>query len=145
MLRFRPRYLKRYSKIADVLVRHGFGALADGFNLLDPIKSTIITPGLDVSGKFAKTGIPAAAIAKITPLVMVKAPAPSTKPAKKLDLNSATVEQLQELPGIGEAMAERIILYREEKGTIKRIDELKKVKGIGEKKFEKLKPHIEVK
>ena len=43
---------------------HGFGELADGFNLLDPIKSTIITPGLDVSGKFAKTGIPASIVTK---------------------------------------------------------------------------------
>jgi arginine decarboxylase len=43
---------------------HGFGDLAEGFNLLDPIKSTIITPGLDVSGKFAKTGIPAAIVTK---------------------------------------------------------------------------------
>ncbi|WP_395700854.1 Orn/Lys/Arg decarboxylase N-terminal domain-containing protein [Aquabacterium sp.] len=43
---------------------HGFGNLAPGFNLLDPIKSTIITPGLDVSGKFAKTGIPAAIVTK---------------------------------------------------------------------------------
>ena len=38
---------------------HGFGDIATGFNILDPIKATIITPGLDVSGKFAKTGIPA--------------------------------------------------------------------------------------
>ena len=43
---------------------HGFGDLAAGFNLLDPIKCTIITPGLDVSGKFAKTGIPAAIVTK---------------------------------------------------------------------------------
>ena len=43
---------------------HGFGDLAEGFNLLDPIKSTIITPGLDVTGKFAKTGIPAAIVTK---------------------------------------------------------------------------------
>ncbi len=43
---------------------HGFGALADGFNLLDPIKSTIVTPGLDVSGKFAKIGIPASIVTK---------------------------------------------------------------------------------
>jgi arginine/lysine/ornithine decarboxylase len=43
---------------------HGFGNLAAGFNLLDPIKSTIITPGLDVSGKFAKTGIPASIVTK---------------------------------------------------------------------------------
>ncbi|MGZ8267209.1 MAG: Orn/Lys/Arg decarboxylase N-terminal domain-containing protein, partial [Burkholderiales bacterium] len=38
---------------------HGFGDLAPGFNMLDPIKATVITPGLDVTGKFAKTGIPA--------------------------------------------------------------------------------------
>src|SRR4051812_4448403 len=43
---------------------HGFGNLAEGFNLLDPIKSTIITPGLDMSGKFASTGIPAAIVTK---------------------------------------------------------------------------------
>src|ERR1035441_9828946 len=43
---------------------HGFGNLAEGFNLLDPIKCTIITPGLDVSGRFAKTGIPAAIVTK---------------------------------------------------------------------------------
>ena len=43
---------------------HGFGNLAPGFNMLDPIKSTIVTPGLDVSGKFAKTGIPASLLTK---------------------------------------------------------------------------------
>jgi arginine/lysine/ornithine decarboxylase len=43
---------------------HGFGNLAAGFNMLDPIKCTIITPGLDVSGRFAKTGIPAAIVTK---------------------------------------------------------------------------------
>ncbi len=43
---------------------HGFGNLAPGFNILDPIKATIITPGLDVSGKFAKTGIPASIVTK---------------------------------------------------------------------------------
>jgi arginine/lysine/ornithine decarboxylase len=43
---------------------HGFGDLAEGFNLLDPIKCTLITPGLDMSGKFARTGIPAAIVTK---------------------------------------------------------------------------------
>jgi arginine decarboxylase len=43
---------------------HGFGGLAPGFNMLDPIKATVITPGLDVSGKFAKTGIPASIVTK---------------------------------------------------------------------------------
>ncbi|KPF69290.1 lysine decarboxylase [beta proteobacterium AAP99] len=43
---------------------HGFGNMAEGFNMLDPIKATIVTPGLDVSGKFAETGIPAAIVTK---------------------------------------------------------------------------------
>ena len=43
---------------------HGFGDLAEGFNLLDPIKTTLVTPGLDVSGKFATTGIPASIVTK---------------------------------------------------------------------------------
>ncbi|WP_314973271.1 arginine/lysine/ornithine decarboxylase [Comamonas testosteroni] len=43
---------------------HGFGDLADGFNMLDPIKSTIVTPGLDLDGDFADTGIPASIVTK---------------------------------------------------------------------------------
>ncbi|MDR2239224.1 MAG: arginine/lysine/ornithine decarboxylase [Zoogloeaceae bacterium] len=43
---------------------HGFGQLADGFNMLDPIKATVITPGLDVGGDFADWGIPAAIVTK---------------------------------------------------------------------------------
>ncbi len=43
---------------------HGFGELADGFNMLDPIKATVVTPGLDISGTFADTGIPAALVSK---------------------------------------------------------------------------------
>jgi len=43
---------------------HGFGNLAPGFNMLDPIKATIITPGLDVGGDFSDSGIPAAIVTK---------------------------------------------------------------------------------
>ena len=43
---------------------HGFGDMARGFNMLDPIKATIITPGLDIEGHFAETGIPASIVSK---------------------------------------------------------------------------------
>jgi len=43
---------------------HGFGKLAPGFNMLDPIKATIVTPGLDLSGQFGETGIPASIVTK---------------------------------------------------------------------------------
>ena len=43
---------------------HGFGQLAGGFNMLDPIKATLVTPGLDINGKFSQWGIPAAIVTK---------------------------------------------------------------------------------
>ncbi|MBN8188280.1 arginine/lysine/ornithine decarboxylase [Salipiger thiooxidans] len=43
---------------------HGFGDMAPGFNMLDPIKATIITPGLDIEGNFGDTGIPASIVSK---------------------------------------------------------------------------------
>jgi len=43
---------------------HGFGQMADGFNMLDPIKATLVTPGLNLDGKFDKEGIPASVLTK---------------------------------------------------------------------------------
>jgi competence protein ComEA len=70
------------------------------------------------------------------------APAAAAKPA--INLNAATIEQLETLPGIGRKTAERIIEYRTKSGGFKRIEELMNVKGIGEKSFLKLKPLIVV-
>lgn len=62
----------------------------------------------------------------------------------KLNVNTATLEQLDALPGIGPSKAQAIITYRSEKGSFRHVDDLLKVKGIGEKILEKLKPHIYV-
>mgnify|MGYP006370312001 CR=1 FL=1 len=64
------------------------------------------------------------------------------RPDKKININSAYSSDLQLLPGIGEVMAERIIEYREKTGGFKDIRDIKKVKGIGEKKFESIKQYI---
>jgi competence protein ComEA len=75
-----------------------------------------------------------------------QAPAPALRSATQpaIDLNTATVEQLDTLPGIGRKTAELIIEYRTKSGGFKRIEELMKVKGIGEKSFLKLKPLVVV-
>ncbi|MGC8843698.1 MAG: helix-hairpin-helix domain-containing protein, partial [bacterium] len=62
----------------------------------------------------------------------------------KLDINSATKEELITLPGIGPALAERIIQYRLSVGRFNSVEELLYVPGVGEKKLEKIKPYIEV-
>lgn len=64
--------------------------------------------------------------------------------AAPLNLNSATLAQLEALPGIGRATAERILEYRQKNGSFKKAEDLMNVKGIGEKSFLKLKPLVTV-
>lgn len=59
-----------------------------------------------------------------------------------IDINSATPEQLEALPGIGPVLAQRIVSYREKHGTFKDISEICNVSGIGPKKFAALKEFI---
>ena len=74
--------------------------------------------------------------------------AQSDKPAAPskaaINLNTATVDQLDDLPGIGRSTAQRILEYRQKHGDFQKIEQLMNVKGIGEKSFLKLKPLITV-
>lgn len=62
----------------------------------------------------------------------------------KLDLNTASANDLEELPGIGAALAERIIAYRTENGPLKQVADLQKVKGIGGSLYDKIEPLVTV-
>ncbi len=70
---------------------------------------------------------------------------PAATVQKTVNLNTATRQQLITLPGIGPAFAERIIEYRTQNGDFASVDELVKVKGIGKKKLEQLRPLVTVK
>ena len=60
--------------------------------------------------------------------------------AGKIDVNTATAVELTEINGVGSVLAQRIVEYRQVNGKFKSLDELEKVKGVGEKKLEKMKP-----
>lgn len=60
----------------------------------------------------------------------------------KININTASVSELDELPGVGEAIAKKIIEYREYNGNFSSIEEIKNVSGIGDSKFEKMKDYI---
>ena len=62
----------------------------------------------------------------------------------QVDLNQSSVEELQALPGIGPVLAERIRRYRREKGRFTSIEEITNVRGIGAKRFARLRPYIAV-
>ena len=61
-----------------------------------------------------------------------------------LDINRATLTQLDTLPGIGPVTAQRIIAYRSKVGRINSLDELKKISGLGGMKFEEIKPLLRI-
>jgi competence protein ComEA len=63
---------------------------------------------------------------------------------EKVNINTASVEQLQTLPGIGPSLAKTIIEYRTKTGKFNKIEELINVKGIGEKKFQRIKDRLVV-
>ncbi len=78
-------------------------------------------------------------------ILLLLAPLALGDESPKIDLNTATLSQLKGLPGIGPVIAERILELREKSGPFKRIEDLMNIRGIGEKKFLKLKDLITVK
>jgi competence protein ComEA len=72
------------------------------------------------------------------------APKATATAAAPVNLNTATMDQLATIPGIGVKTAERIIAYREKNGGFKKIEDLMNVSGVGEKSFLKMKPLITV-
>jgi len=83
----------------------------------------------------------ALALALALPLGAAPTRAPR-QPQRPVNLNTATVTELMQLPRVGQRTAERILAFRQQHGGFRRVEELMNVKGIGEKSFAKLKPFL---
>ena len=94
------------------------------------------------------TGLSVILYQKHNPVVDVKVRAFDYEPAigniEKIDINEADESMLMELPGVGKSLAGRIIEYRDREGSFRSIEEIKKVRGIKENLFEKIKDQITI-
>jgi competence ComEA-like helix-hairpin-helix protein len=82
----------------------------------------------------------------ITLLLFTVASTATTKkpPPKPVNINAATSEELQQVPGIGPATAEKILQMRKSYGSFKSVDDLLAIKGIGKKRLDKMRKYLTV-
>lgn len=84
------------------------------------------------------------AIAVVIAVIFAFVPVVVAQENAKININKASAEELVKLKGIGEKQAAEIVAYREKSGPFKTLEDFKKVKGIGDKKYEQLKDKISV-
>ncbi|MEB8336745.1 ComEA family DNA-binding protein, partial [Streptomyces endophyticus] len=124
--------------------RPGIQRLPAGARVADALRAAGgLRPGADtvglnrarllVDGEQVLVGAPPAAAAAPS-----GGPAGASAPAGPIGLNTATLEQLDTLPGVGPVLAQHIVDYRTEHGGFRSVDELREVNGIGDRRFEDL-------
>ena len=139
--------LKEKSRIADAIEMVG-GVTEDAY-MKDINLATILEDGMkiyiptkeEVEKQRENTND---SVSKDTNLDIYNNGSNTRKKNNKVNINTATKEELDTLPGIGESTANKIISYREEKGDFKSIEEIKEVSGIGDSKYEQIKNLIEI-
>lgn len=137
--------LKEGSRVIDGIAMAG-GALPesdqDALNLAAPVLDgqKVYVPKKGQPAPAAQLGAGPAEVGSYG--VAGVEPAAGSPAADKINLNLATPEQLDTLPGVGPVTAGKIIEYRNKIGAFKRVDELKEIDGIGTKKFEQLKDKL---
>jgi competence protein ComEA len=111
------------------------------------VQSNADTRGLNLARKLNDgEQIYVPAVGEATPVptksTVSGAPTATKAPIGKININTATIAELDMLPGIGPSIAQRIVDYRTQNGDFKKIDDLKKVRGIGDVLFDQIKDLI---
>ncbi|MFE7772813.1 helix-hairpin-helix domain-containing protein [Streptomyces sp. NPDC057445] len=123
------------SRVADAL--SAAGGVKAGTDLTGLNRARVLMDGEQVVVGAALPGSPAGG--PVGGAAAGQAAGPAAGPTS---LNSATVEQLDDLPGVGPVLARHIVDYRTEHGGFRSVDELHEVKGIGDRRFEDLRPLV---
>lgn len=132
------------SRVADAIEQAGGAtehADLDALNLAEPLQDgqKIHVPR---KGEVSPPTVASVAPSR-TPRSAPQAAAAATQ--FPINLNTATAEQLEAIPGIGPVLAHRIIEYRQTRGRFQSVDELLEVRGIGSKRLENMRPYVVVK
>ena len=101
---------------------------------------------VDMQGnvKFGSCGLLLVASVAVLFLYLAPALAQKTPPTQPVNLNTATIAQLETLPGIGPNTAKSIVDFRNHSGPFQRVEDLLAIKGISKSKLEKLRPYVTV-
>jgi len=124
------QYLPAGSRVADAL--RAAGGVRAGADVTTLNRARVLADGEQVA-----VGLPAA-----PPPVSEAGAEGQAGPAAPVSLGTATVDQLETLPGVGPVLAQHIIDYRTEHGGYRSVDELREVNGIGERRFADLRPLV---
>jgi competence protein ComEA len=141
--------------VAGKVRRPGVVALPAGARVTDAIKAAGgLRPGAKtgvlnlarhvVDGEQILVGVPAPALPGGAAGPAGPAVPGGAAPAAQLDLNTATLEQFDQLPGVGPVLAQRIVDYRTQHGAFRSVDQLQEVTGIGERRYAELKDLVRV-
>lgn len=131
--------LSASARINDAIERAGgptkdadLGTVNLAARVMDGMQIVVARQGDDVA---SSVSMPEGKASPASPVAPVAA-------AGQISINSASAAQLEELPGVGPAIAGRIVEYRQANGGFKSIDEIERVKGIGPKKLESMRPYL---
>ncbi|GAA0590113.1 hypothetical protein GCM10010394_19310 [Streptomyces crystallinus] len=130
------RRLPPGSRVADALA--AAGGVRDGVDVTGLNRARLLTDGEQVV-----VGVPGATPDGAAPVAGGAGTAGAGAGAgAPVSLSSATVDQLDTLPGVGPVLAQHIVDYRAEHGGFRSVDELREVNGIGDRRFEDLRPLV---
>jgi competence protein ComEA len=149
-------HLKEGARVAEAVDRAGgplrradlagvnlAAKLEDGQQLIVPVRGAGPAAVGGVAGGTVAGGAPTAGALAPGALAPGATTPPGSPGAPKLSLGAVTVEQLEQLDGIGPTLAQRIVEYRTEHGGFRSLGELREVEGIGEKRFEALREALQ--